>query len=402
MPTINTKWFTSAMAGAPAINGNIGGGLIGMLTACLKDGFNLLTLDSLVVAGNVATGTKNGHGFIVNQVVLIAGATPAGLNGEWRVTSVTANTVMFDTTGISDQTATGTISIKAAPCGWLVPFTGTNLAVFKSGDATSTQLPVQIDDTTAQYSTIRGAENFTDISTEVNHYATQYMKRSNATDANARPWLIVADSKGVYVGIQWTNSGVYDFYHFGDFSSVVAGDGYCFRLQALLTSAPATIGEQSSVSDCNSSLCVAYGMFARAFTQISGGVASWQGSAASMGYGAPTQAWNWLLSGQHGYGATPNAGPYAAPAVTDNGYHFCPVFCVENSAGGYQNIRGTARGLLHCLEYIPQANGYSILSGVENVAGGLVLMARSAGYVRGGVSSYMSAASTLAFTLGDW
>ena len=401
MQTIKTKWFASAMAGAPAMNGNIGGGLIGVLTACLKDGFNLLTLDSLTVAGNVATGTKAGHGFVVNQVVLIAGATPAALNGEWRVTEVTANTVKFATSGISDQTATGTITIKTAPCGWLVPFTGTNQAVFKSGDVTSTQLPIRVDDSTAQYSTIRAAENFTDISTEVNGYSTQYMKRSNATDANARPWIIISDTKSVYLGIQWTNSGVYDFYHFGDFYSLVAGDAYNFRLQALITNAPATLGEQSSVSDA---YCEAnsYSMAARPFTQISGGVQVWQGSAANFAIGNLNSGFQWSLSGNRGNAANQNVPAFASPSATDNGFHFTPVFLSEISAGSLRNIRGTARGLLHCIEYLPQTNGYSILSGVENTPGGLVIIARTAGHIRTAQSTYASASATIAFSLGDW
>ena len=57
MPTYNTKWFQNSMAGAPVLTGQAGA-LIAVLNACLVDGFNLLTLDSLVVAGNVATGTK--------------------------------------------------------------------------------------------------------------------------------------------------------------------------------------------------------------------------------------------------------------------------------------------------------------------------------------------------------
>lgn len=397
---IKTKWFSSAMAGAPAIVGNIGGGLIAALTACLKDGFNLLTLDSLVVAGDVATGTKAGHGFIVHQVVLIAGATPAGLNGEWRVTSVTANTVSFATTGISDQTATGTITIKAAPCGWLVPFTGTNQAVFKSGDVTSTQLPVRVDDSTAQYSTIRGAEGFTDISTEVNGYSTQYMKRSNATDASARPWLIVADSKGVYVGVQWTNAGAYDFYHFGDYDTFVAGDGYNFRLQAQNASAPASLGLGTSVSDAYG--YVSNGVGPRSFAQIAGVTSLGQISmaAAAAGYTASLTSGvsspDWALSGQHGM-ASSAYDNWATPAPSDNGYHFFPVYLVESSAGG-RFMRGKARGLLHVMECLPVASGYSILTGVENINSGLVLMARSAGTS----STNAVFAAVPAFSLGDW
>jgi hypothetical protein len=43
-------------------------------------------------------------------------------------------TLTFDAPGISDQTATGTISLKLAGAGWSKAFTGTNLAAYKSNN----------------------------------------------------------------------------------------------------------------------------------------------------------------------------------------------------------------------------------------------------------------------------
>lgn len=401
MATINTKWFTSAMAGAPSIVGNIGGGMIAVLDACLKDGFNLLTLDSLVVAANVATGTKASHGYIVNQVVLISGATPAGLNGEWRVTSVTSSTFTFATSGISDQTATGTITAKASPCGWEKQFSGTNLAVYRSGNVLSSRQCVRVDDTVAQYSTVIGAESFTDVATPVNSFATHYFKRSNATDATTRPWLIVADDKGVYIGVQWTNAGIYDFYHFGDFNSVVAGDAANFRLQGLTSSGPGTIGQYSSVCDSGTENALYPGSCSRSYAQIFGATTLCQGSMAAISGVISTSNVAWSLSGNRGEGTTQNTPAYFTPAISDNGYHFSNVVLIETS-GGSRLLRGTVRGLLHVLEYLPQSSGYSILSGVENVSGGLVLISRSAGSILYASGAYFYPSSTVAFSLGDW
>ena len=87
--------------------------MIAVLDACLVDGFGLKSVDTLVVSGAVATANiSTGHSAMVGSVVLISGATPSGLNGEKRVTAITTNTVVFDATGISDQTATGTITLK--------------------------------------------------------------------------------------------------------------------------------------------------------------------------------------------------------------------------------------------------------------------------------------------------
>ena len=139
-PSTSVKYFTSAMAGAPQLN-TTAGCLIAMLDACLIDGFGLKTADSVVVASNIATLTvAAGVGFADHAVVLIAGATPAGLNGEKRILSKTTTTITFDATGISDQTASGTITAKLAPAGWQKQFSATNLAAYRSTDPASTAI----------------------------------------------------------------------------------------------------------------------------------------------------------------------------------------------------------------------------------------------------------------------
>jgi hypothetical protein len=140
MTDTTVKHFDSTMTGAPTL-ANVAGNLLAVLDACLVDGFGLKTVDSLVVAGGIATATiATGHSARVNAVVLIAGATPSGLNGEKRVISTTTNTVVFDATGITDQTATGTITLKIAPAGWVKAFTGTNKTAYKSGNVAATAL----------------------------------------------------------------------------------------------------------------------------------------------------------------------------------------------------------------------------------------------------------------------
>jgi hypothetical protein len=99
---------------------------------------------SLVVASNIATATiSGGHSAEVGSVVLVSGATPSGLNSEKKVLSVGAGntTLTFDAPGISDQTASGTISLKLAGAGWSKEFTGTNLAAYKSNNVAGHGLP---------------------------------------------------------------------------------------------------------------------------------------------------------------------------------------------------------------------------------------------------------------------
>lgn len=100
--------------------------LIAVLDACLVTGFNIKTLTSLSVSGGVATGVVAlGHGFTDQAVVLIAGATPGGLDGECRITVTSATQFTFPTTA-PDGAATSTVQL---PGGALVRATGLDVAV---------------------------------------------------------------------------------------------------------------------------------------------------------------------------------------------------------------------------------------------------------------------------------
>lgn len=399
------KWFASDQAGAPACSGQVGA-MLSILDACLVNGFNLLTLDSIVVASNVATGTKASHGYKLHQVITIAGASPAGLNGEWRVTGIATNTFTFATTGISDQTATGTISAKASPAGWLKPYTGTNKAAWRSQNSGSSQALLRVDDTVGLYSTATGYETMSDIDTGTNSFGPHYFKKSDAASAAARPWVLVADDRGFYLGVAWSNTTVYDFYHFGDFDSLVSGDGWACRLQGLLSSGPASVGQYASMSDASWAVgsVTNYSLSPRAYSAIYAPVALYQ---ASMSGGqciytdgamntVPAQA-AFNMSGAHGYNTNLNYDQYLSPSIGDAGYHFFPVFILEYAGGKF--LRGTARGLLHIFEYNPSFSGsYTILEGVNNVAEGRVLMVRSAGQTM----KPLYPQTTLAFALGDW
>ena len=202
----SVKHFRSNMTGAPTLNG-VAGALIGVLDACLVNGFNLKTIDSLTVAAGVATASVGGgHGYEPETVVLIAGASPAGLNGAKRILSTTTNTFTFAAAGLGDQTATGAITAKLAPAGWEKVFSGTNKAVYRSLDVTGTRMYLRVDDTAAQFARVVGYEAMTDVDTGVNRFPTEaqrsggfwWCKASNAT-ATARGWTLFADSRTFYL-----------------------------------------------------------------------------------------------------------------------------------------------------------------------------------------------------------
>jgi hypothetical protein len=208
----SVKFLHSAMTGAPTITGAVGC-IVSLLDACLVNGFGTGTVDSIVVSNNLATVTRAaGHPMEVGAVALIAGATPTGLNGEKKVLSVTTTTYTFEATGISNQTATGTITHKLAPLGWGKPFSSTNIGVYRSNNIQGTQAYLRVNDShsgdgsTNQNAGVRGYESMTDVSTGTGMFPT--LAQSSVTASNwakdfdngttPREWVIVGDDRMFY------------------------------------------------------------------------------------------------------------------------------------------------------------------------------------------------------------
>lgn len=203
----SVKHFHSGMAGAPVLNG-VAGSLIALLDACLVNGFDTKAATSLVVAGGVATLSFAGtHSATVDSVVLVAGSSIAALNGEQKVTALDASQVKF-ATAAADGTATGTITFKMAPAGWLKPFAGTNLAAYKSADPASTGMFLRIDDTGTTACRVVGYEQMTDINTGVGMFPSAsditgggYIAKSTTATATAVQWYVVSDGRGMLLSV---------------------------------------------------------------------------------------------------------------------------------------------------------------------------------------------------------
>lgn len=202
----SVKHFTSGMTGAPVGSGTAGS-TIGILDSCLVDGWGLQTATSVVVASGVATVLlPSAFPATVDSVILVAGATPSGLNGEQKVTALGSNTVQF-ATAEADVTATGTITVKMAPAGWTKVFSGTNLAVYKSSDAMAHGggMYLRVDDTGTTSCRVVGYEAMSDVDTGTGPFPTSaqqsgggYWTKSSAANATAVSWAVLADSRFVF------------------------------------------------------------------------------------------------------------------------------------------------------------------------------------------------------------
>lgn len=230
---VSVKWLSNDMTGAPALS-YVNGSLISLLDACLKDGFNTVTLSSLVVSSGVATATVNtGHGFIDYGVVRIAGATPSELNGDKRITKTGSNTFTFDATGISNQTATGTITAKVSPLGWEKIYSGTNKAVYRPQDTSGTRRYYRFDDTVAndyyKLSSVIGYETMTDADTGVYPFpgSAYYVFKNYQINSTNIPWVLIGDGSAFYLIVSVYSAGPWMHCHFfGDVVSVVPDDPY--------------------------------------------------------------------------------------------------------------------------------------------------------------------------------
>jgi hypothetical protein len=226
----------STQTGAPSVMGQEGA-LISVLNACLLNGYNLKSVESIERGGNVATVTvPTGHGYRDGDMIRVSGATPNAYNGDWRIKNCATTTFDFDIEGEPDTPASGTISAKVAPLGWESPFTGTNKAAYRSLDPTSDGMYLRVDDNSitggaasngylATTATIQMCETMTDIDTTGGVTHRLFWRKSTTVTSDPKEWFVIGDRKRFWLGIKWTNDK-FMIYFFGDVLPFKAGDAY--------------------------------------------------------------------------------------------------------------------------------------------------------------------------------
>ena len=231
--------FDSSQPGAPVLSGTAGA-LRALLKACLVDGFGAGAVATLTVSGGIATATYAGaHPFKVGYVAQFAGATPAGLNGDKVILSVTGTSVTFAAPGVPDGAATGTITSKAAPAGWQELFAGAlaNVIALKPSVVEATGCVLRVDDTGAINARVRAYEAMSDISTGVGMTPLEsqaagglWWPKSATANATARAWILVADARGFYLAVAPAGGDRYTLLFAGDIASLKSGDAYGYLL----------------------------------------------------------------------------------------------------------------------------------------------------------------------------
>lgn len=336
----SVKHAYSSMTGAPVINGTAGS-LISALDALLVSGWGAKSVDSATISNGVCRLTfasgKSAAEF--HTVITVSGASPAGLNGEQRVTAVASSWVEFKTE-LPDGAATGAISFKMAPLGWEKVFTKPNVAVYRSADPLSTRALLRVDDSIGVFARVQLYESMTDVDNGIapapqTIAGGYYWHKSTMGDNSARYWMCAGDSRGFYLSMAAyqsssaatvANQGVVHNYA-GDLISYRSGDVW----SAVLTGAPS-----SSYSDINGCLFQ---------SQVSTGISV---QRLSSGIGGSAQCWR-MIGGVTSVGTSGLAGLLGNfPARVDNGLHLTKLVLTDGNADS--SPRGTLPGALFALQ----------------------------------------------------
>ena len=284
----------------------------------------------------VATATlSTGHSAAKWTVISVAGATPAALNGEQRVLDTTTTTIKFAASGVADGTASGTITVKLAPAGWVKAFAGTHKAAYRSANVAASGILARIADTGTYGYQLHGYQSLSDIDTGSGGFGGHWGLRHYSGSGN-KPWFIVANDRFVFFGINYGYSGNYGYTvaAFGDIKSRKAVDPYRFLLRANYGSdggSPTYASQSIAYCEAGSSY---FTTLAKDYTGIGGSIAARIAPLTGAASGG------WVSGG--------GAMPY--PNGADFGLLLVPA-CV------YEHPTFTLRGEVPGALYSPQAIG---------------------------------------------
>lgn len=342
-------WFDSRETGAPVLN-NAADSMIGVLDACLVTGFNTKAVSAISIAAGVATVTCTGHGYSAeySKDVLIAGATPAGLNGRKQITVVDTNMFTFATSVTG--AVTGTITARRDPLGWSKEFTGVNTAVYKRNDVAATSMRLQVTDPAGSAARVISVENPTDINTYTQKAPSEtvvpggYWWNKGENSVIGKHWLLVGDSRLFYLITQsfdWTfpsqeiaryASGVMAF---GDLDSFKPGDAY----HAFISGETENSGGGGWRTPLNcifspsgpTPMSPGGFTYARGYSQLGGPAFGSCYGLSRMGSGAPNS--------------------FVFPSPVDSGYVVSAQVLATELAPGGSTVRGLIPGVVEMLSY---------------------------------------------------
>jgi len=361
--------FSSTQRGAPVLSGTAGT-LLGVLRACLVDGFGAVGATAASVSNGIATITlPQGSSFDVGAVVRISGATPAALNGDARVLTGSSTQITVATTA-PDGPASGAIAVKMAPADWQERFAGTvnNVGVFAPTVLEATGMLLRVDDSGTTNARVRAWEQMSDAATGVGPIPADtqvsgglWWPKSSVAGTAARAWWLIADARGMYLAVDSTGLGRSTLLYAGDIASYAPVNAWGFVLT----------GNQSDQANSSSTTpdgcCgVSYRNTTRAGAYLARMPSGAGGAVVCQRIGAHHNgiADAWAGRESYSWGAYPNS--------PNNGLMTCALELYAN--GG---LHGALPGLLHPFQGCGGVfAGGTVIDGSDDYAGRRLLSIR--------------------------
>lgn len=165
--------------------------------------------------------------------------------------------------------------------GWTNPFSGTNIEVFRNG-ASGTQNYLRVDHSSGRSARVVGYQTMSALSTGTNPVPTaaqvsggEWVDASATADSTARPWMILANDKWLYLWIGYSDttttglSAAYPvMYFFGDILPARGDDAAHFTVMASPTTGECGVASlATSLSGSTSGAYIA-GTHAQTFGSI--------------------------------------------------------------------------------------------------------------------------------------
>lgn len=204
MAATPVRYYDSTFRGLGGIDGTPGS-FIALFDKIGITGFGDLTVQSLVVVDGVATATfTTNESFDLRATLRLAGVTDMiALNGDHQLKATGTNWVSWNTAA-ANGTASGSMTMKVAPLGYIKPVSGTNKAGYQSASSDANKCIINIDDTYSTYLKIAVYETMSDVNTGLGRIPTvdrvSEWAKSGGANTTKYPFYIVGDDKGFYYG----------------------------------------------------------------------------------------------------------------------------------------------------------------------------------------------------------
>lgn len=239
----SVKFISSDWAGAPVLSGQLGS-LVGVLDACLVNGFGESAVQAnVVVSAGVGVVHSQSHRMrLIDDETGCVGIFSGGtLNGvEFRVTAISGENGFSFSTDLPDGSYTA-VSVKVAPLGWEKIHGDTQRGAYRRKDPAATKMTLQVDDNRDNaWATIYMHENVQPTISYWNLPTTPatYCYKSNVANTSLRKWRLIGDGKTFYFFCDSTNNNTYSYgFSFGDICPGMISDKFNCMIIAGPTSA---------------------------------------------------------------------------------------------------------------------------------------------------------------------